>query len=209
MAGEAVHPMAGWDDLRRRLGPDRRVHAFFHPAVPHEPLVVLHAALGAEVPTCMADILGGGGGAGGGGAGARHGCPAASPAVHGAQAEELPSPTVATFYSISNTQPGLSGVDLGNFLIKQVAKRLLGELPTLRTLATLSPLPGFADWLAVQLARGERGGGEGPEPAAPLLLPAEVDALAACAAGHLWLGALWGGSEGRTDPISRHAGRLP
>ena len=26
---------------------------------------------------------------------------------------------VAVFYSISSTQPGLSGIDLGNFLIKQ------------------------------------------------------------------------------------------
>lgn len=28
-------------------------------------------------------------------------------------------PAVAVFYSISNSQPGLAGIDMGNFLIKQ------------------------------------------------------------------------------------------
>ena len=39
IAYEAVHEIKGWDDLRRRLAPDRRCFAFFHPALPGEPLV--------------------------------------------------------------------------------------------------------------------------------------------------------------------------
>ncbi|MDH4060652.1 MAG: malonyl-CoA decarboxylase, partial [Aquincola sp.] len=35
---EAVHEIDGWDDLRRRLQPDRRCFAFFHPQLPDEPL---------------------------------------------------------------------------------------------------------------------------------------------------------------------------
>jgi hypothetical protein len=31
---------------------------------------------------------------------------------------------VAVFYSISSTQPGLAGVDLGHFLISDVAKKV-------------------------------------------------------------------------------------
>src|SRR5690348_15361 len=31
---EAVHAIDGWDDLRRRLQPDRRCFAFFHPQLP-------------------------------------------------------------------------------------------------------------------------------------------------------------------------------
>ena len=58
---------------------------------------------------------------------------------------------MAAFYSISNCQPGLRGVSLGNFLIKRVAEQLHRELPRLRTFCTLSPIPGFAAWLA----RGE------------------------------------------------------
>jgi hypothetical protein len=30
MRYEAVHPFGGWEDLRARLAPDRRVFAFFH-----------------------------------------------------------------------------------------------------------------------------------------------------------------------------------
>lgn len=30
MRYEAVHPFEGWEDLRKRLGPSRRVFAFFH-----------------------------------------------------------------------------------------------------------------------------------------------------------------------------------
>jgi malonyl-CoA decarboxylase len=36
---EAVHEIDGWDDLRRRLQPDRRCFAFFHPQLPDEPLI--------------------------------------------------------------------------------------------------------------------------------------------------------------------------
>jgi malonyl-CoA decarboxylase len=51
------------------------------------------------------------------------------------------------FYSISNCQPGLRGVSLGNFLIKRVCEVLKDEFPRLRTFCTLSPIPGFAKWV--------------------------------------------------------------
>jgi malonyl-CoA decarboxylase len=54
---------------------------------------------------------------------------------------------VAAFYSISNCQPGLKGVSLGNFLIKRVAEHLHREFPHVRTYCTLSPIPGFSAWL--------------------------------------------------------------
>jgi malonyl-CoA decarboxylase len=55
---------------------------------------------------------------------------------------------VAAFYSISNCQPGLKGVHLGNFLIKRVAESLQKEFPSLKTFCTLSPIPGLVGWLA-------------------------------------------------------------
>jgi malonyl-CoA decarboxylase len=58
------------------------------------------------------------------------------------------------FYSISNCQPGLRGVSLGNFLIKRVAEQLKQELPQLKTFCTLSPIPGFMGWLAKVPADG-------------------------------------------------------
>src|SRR6266516_3899518 len=60
--------------------------------------------------------------------------------------------TTETFYSISNCQRGLSGVTFGSFLIKQVAEEISRELPRLATFVTLSPVPGFAAWLAGERA---------------------------------------------------------
>ena len=45
IAYEAVHEIHGWDDLRRRLAPDRRCFAFFHPALPDDPLIFVEVAL--------------------------------------------------------------------------------------------------------------------------------------------------------------------
>jgi malonyl-CoA decarboxylase len=125
---EAVHEIDGWDDLRRRLQPDRRCFAFFHPQLPDEPLIFVEVALLPEMPNAIAPLID----------------KASAP---------LPASAfkVAAFYSISNCQPGLRGVSLGNFLIKRVAEQLHRELPRLRSFCTLSPIPGFAAWLA----RGE------------------------------------------------------
>jgi malonyl-CoA decarboxylase len=56
--------------------------------------------------------------------------------------------SAAVFYSITNSQEGLRGISFGNFLIKQVAEDLGREFPRLKTFATLSPIPGFRNWLA-------------------------------------------------------------
>ncbi|NBV03340.1 MAG: decarboxylase, partial [Acidimicrobiia bacterium] len=51
IAYEAVHEIADWDDLRRRLLPeDRRCFAFFHPVMPGEPLVFVEVALTGATP---------------------------------------------------------------------------------------------------------------------------------------------------------------
>ena len=121
---EAVHEIDGWDDLRRRLQPDRRCFAFFHPQLPSEPLIFVEVALLPEMAGSIAPLI-----------------DKRSPPLPAEQFK------VAVFYSISNCQPGLRGVSLGNFLIKRVAEELKGELPQLKTFCTLSPIPGFARWL--------------------------------------------------------------
>jgi malonyl-CoA decarboxylase len=121
---EAVHQIDGWDDLRRRLQPDRRCFAFFHPQLPNEPLIFVEVALLAEMPAAIAPLI-----------------DKASQPLPPGQFK------VAAFYSISNCQPGLKGVSLGNFLIKRVADELKRELPQLKTFCTLSPIPGFARWV--------------------------------------------------------------
>ncbi|RIK98619.1 MAG: decarboxylase [Burkholderiales bacterium] len=123
---EAVHQIDGWNDLRRRLEPDRRCFAFFHPALPDEPLIFVEVALLEAMPDAIAPLL-----------------DRRAPAD--ARDDRF---KVAAFYSISNCQPGLRGVSLGDFLIKRVAERLQAEQPRLKIFCTLSPIPGFAGWLA-------------------------------------------------------------
>ena len=131
---EAVHPVRSLDDLRSRLGPDKRVFCAFHPLLPNEPLVFVHVVLRREVPDSMEQVL---------------------------EFEDLSNPSdvrVATFYSISSTQPGLSGVDLGQILIKKATLLLQRELPSLNTFITLSPIPRFRIWLRDKLLELNRGG---------------------------------------------------
>jgi malonyl-CoA decarboxylase len=52
------------------------------------------------------------------------------------------------FYSITNCQEGLRGVPFGSFLIKQVVEDVGREVPRIRKFATVSPVPGFREWLA-------------------------------------------------------------
>ena len=57
IAYEAVHEIKGWDDLRRRLAPDRRCFAFFHPALPGEPLIFVEVALVEGLATAVQPLL--------------------------------------------------------------------------------------------------------------------------------------------------------
>src|SRR5690242_18782280 len=57
IAYEAVHAIKGWDDLRRRLAPDRRCFAFFHPALPGEPLIFVEVALVEGLASKIAPLL--------------------------------------------------------------------------------------------------------------------------------------------------------
>jgi malonyl-CoA decarboxylase len=61
----------------------------------------------------------------------------------------------AVFYSISNCQPGLAGVNLGTALIKRVIEALRRDLPQLHRFVTLSPVPGYRAWLDTTLHEGD------------------------------------------------------
>jgi malonyl-CoA decarboxylase len=122
---EAVHAIRDWSDLRRRLQPDRRCFAFFHPQLPGEPLIFVEVALVGAIPRSIAQLIDDG------------------TAYRGGK-----PPRVAAFYSISNCDSGLRGVSLGNFLIKRVAEGLREEVPSVKRYCTLSPVPGLRKWLA-------------------------------------------------------------
>ena len=129
---ERVHKIANLEALRRRLGPDRRCFAFFHPTLPDEPLIFVQVALVKGMADKVQPLL-----------------DRDSPVLPVGEAD------TAIFYSISNCQVGLKGVSLGNFLIKMVVAALEAELPQLRYFATLSPIPGFRTWLTRAIAAGD------------------------------------------------------
>ncbi|CAI2347531.1 unnamed protein product [Caenorhabditis sp. 36 PRJEB53466] len=121
---EAVHPVRGLTDFRKRLGPLRRCFYFSHEALPRNPLVMVHVALVGEIADSVQEIT-------------KRGEPM------GREEDQ----TTAIYYSITSTQPGLSGIDLGNMLIKKVAIQLQKDVPSVKIHSTLSPVPGFRPWL--------------------------------------------------------------
>ena len=127
MKYEAVHEISGWNDLQKRVSAGRRCFAFFHPALPKEPIIFVQVALVAGLSSSVDDII---------------------------RNDEAPvaeaDADTAIFYSISNCQLGLRGIAFGDLLIKQVVEQLNQELPHIKTFATLSPVPGFGRWLAAE-----------------------------------------------------------
>ena len=122
---ESVHEIENWDDLRRRLQPDdRRCFAFFHPAMPDEPLIFVEVALTKGTPNSIQSVL-----------------------LENRDALAAEKADTAAFYSISNCQAGLAGISFGNSLIKTVVQHLLRELPQICNFVTLSPIPGLVKWL--------------------------------------------------------------
>ena len=125
IAYEAVHSIDSWDALRLRLAPaDRRCFAFFHPAMPDEPLIFVEVALTDHIPHSIQEIL----------------------------ADDRPvlnddAFTTATFYSISNCQKGLAGISFGNSLIKTVVRELSADMSAIKQFVTLSPIPRLAKWV--------------------------------------------------------------
>ena len=124
---ESVHAIQGWEDLRSRLRENRMCFAFFHPAMPDDPLVFVEVALTSGIPSAIAPLI-----------------------------DKTSEPTdqndldTVVFYSISNCHPGLAGVSFGNFLIKQVVEEVGKRYPQAKRYVTLSPVPGFCKWFAAE-----------------------------------------------------------
>lgn len=135
---EAVHPVRNWTDLKRRVGPYRRCYAFTHAAMPGEPLVVLHVALTEHISDNIQSIV-------------REFATLDSE-------EDVNKINSAIFYSISSTQAGLQGVELGNYLIKRVVRELQSEFPHMVQFSSLSPIPGFSSWLQGLLSQFRKEG---------------------------------------------------
>ena len=120
---ERVHQIKDMNELKRRLGEDRRFFSYFHPALEDEPIIFVQVALTKGLGRSIQELM--------------------KPSTTDSKSYDT-----ATFYSISNCQEGLSRVTLGNFLIKRVVYEIQEELPHIKNFGTLSPIPGFADWFS-------------------------------------------------------------
>ncbi|WP_196245464.1 malonyl-CoA decarboxylase domain-containing protein [Bordetella hinzii] len=169
---EAVHAIQSWDDLRHRVAPDRRCYAYFHPQMPDVPLIFVEIAFDARMSDSVQSLL--------------------DPQ---APTQDLGRARWAIFYSISNTQEGLRGISFGNFLLKRVIERLLQELPQLKSFATLSPIPGFAAWLARL---------KGPE--VERIVRGDKDSERRTPDGQRWVARLGRAARGKPSEALRRAG---
>ena len=129
---EAVHEIRSWEDLKNRLDSDRRCYAFFHPRMPDEPLIFIEVALVNGITGNIGALL-----------------------DERAPADDPAAADTAIFYSISNAQQGLAGVNFGDFLIKRVVEDIVRVLSNIKTFSTLSPIPGFRTWLDRRIDEGE------------------------------------------------------
>ncbi|XP_060067429.1 malonyl-CoA decarboxylase, mitochondrial-like isoform X1 [Ylistrum balloti] len=171
---EAVHPIRNWADLKRRVGSYRRCYVFTHKSMPKEPVVVLHTALTQDISTSIHSIIR---------------TPSLghvkqevdSPPVADTEAEcltEEPSKiSAAVFYSITSTQKGLQSVDLGNYLIKKAVQELQMEFPNIQKFSSLSPIPGFKDWLIMEINKSLKAESLSESVEPPLLYQSEIEKL--------------------------------
>jgi len=121
---EAVHEINGLDDLRTRLAEDRRCFAFFHPAMPDDPLIFVQVALTDGLVGAVGPLI-----------------------AREREITNVRETDTALFYSISNCHDGLRGISFGNFLLKQVIEELRRDLENIKHFVTLSPVPGLCQWI--------------------------------------------------------------
>ena len=141
--------MRDWTDLRTRVGKYRRCFVYTHPSMPGEPVVILHVALTQEIASSVSGLVKNHRQVKG-----AHGEVWKGEEGEGEQVEKIGA---AIFYSVTSTQTGLTGIELGTHLIKGAVANLALEFPDLNTFSTLSPIPGFRSWLLLTLSKAASG----------------------------------------------------
>ena len=121
---ERVLPFEHLEDLQTRLEQDRRVYSIYHPQLSENPLTVVYVALTDSLSSSIDNLIN------------KH-----------RQPIDTKKATHAIFYSIA-TDTKLEGMGLGEPLIKEFAlSKIKEEFPYIGNYATLSPVPGFTNWL--------------------------------------------------------------
>jgi len=128
---ERVHYIEGKQDLQHRIEPqDRRIYGLFHPSMPDDPVNYIEVAFTQGIASSMEALL-----------------------HYGREVLDPKDADTAIFYSINACQKGLGGMEFdgisfGGHLIKKVAGELQrDDSLQMKTFSTLSPIPGFVEWL--------------------------------------------------------------
>ncbi|TYZ59576.1 hypothetical protein PybrP1_000435 [[Pythium] brassicae (nom. inval.)] len=128
---ERVHAFRGWADVQRRLaGPNRFCFGLFHANMPAAPLVFVQVLVADHLVARVDPILD------------------ADTELAGR------APSHIIFYAISNANGGLRGLNIASHLLFLTIQRMSSQFPECHTAATLSPVPGFGDWVRRALSSG-------------------------------------------------------
>jgi len=130
---DMVHPMTNLEEMGGRLGKDRMCFALYHRLMPQEPVIFIEVALTRGITRSITQIL-------------------TSEKI--GEQDSIDADT-AVFYSINNTQHGLTGMGLGKVLIGQVVDYIKNARPNIKNFSTLSPLPGFWKRYLKKIVKGE------------------------------------------------------
>lgn len=133
---ERVHAFQSWADVERRLaGPNRFCFGLFHANMPTAPLVF--------VQVLVSDHL----------------CDRVDPILTADTVLVRTPPSHIIFYAISNANSGLRGLNIASHLLFLTIQRMTSQFPECHTAATLSPVPGFGDWIRRTLTSSVLSGG--------------------------------------------------
>ncbi len=125
---DMVHPMTTMEDMVKRMGKDRLCYALYHILLPNEPMIFIEVALTDGIVGDIREVM-----------------EAFKPAKRS---------DTAMFYSINNTQQGLSGLGLGKVLIARVVEEIRRKYPHIKNFSTLSVIPGlWKDYMEPLLKR--------------------------------------------------------
>jgi malonyl-CoA decarboxylase len=131
LKNERVHAIRGWEDLHRRIaGPQRFCFGLFHTHMSSAPLVFVQVLATDHLSNKIAPIL-------------NHDTPVVA------------NPTHIIFYSVSSSNNGLRGLNIASHLLFLTIQRMTNLFPMCHTSATLSPVPGFEEWLRAVLSTAD------------------------------------------------------
>lgn len=152
---ETVQRATSDGEFAVKFGAGRRVHAMLHCGAPTTLLAILYSAVMPCLPSSMREIERFTGTAEAAGlVGAGSGLPSTASAARepwelsSASIRAMTPPrSVVVFYSVSTPHPATKGLKLGTRIIYDVAAAAARAAPELQTFCTLSPIPGFVQWL--------------------------------------------------------------